>query len=511
MSQQRLISDFEYYALKNLKIRTKPGAVLPLILNKAQRYLHKCIEDQRAKTGKVRVIILKGRQQGSSTYAEGRLYWLTTTNRGKRAFILTHEEDATKNLFEMAKRYHDYSILKPSTATSNAKELIFDKLDSGYRLGTAGNKSVGRSSTIQYFHGSEVAFWPHAAEHAKGILQAIPDHGGTEIILESTANGIGNYYHQQWKEAEAGQSEYIAVFLPWFWQDEYRKETPDDFKCTDDEADLARQYKLTNEQMYWRRIKIVALSVGGADGLAAFRQEYPLNPPEAFQTTGKNGLITPDAVMRARRNEVSWKGNLIVGVDPSRGGDRFAIIRRQGRRAYKPEFYTDTQIDSLGKAVSKLVPILEDESPAMMFIDAGGGADIVDRLHELGFEDNVKAIAFGSSAKREDKYRNKRAEMWGEMAEWLNDDNLDVDLPDIGAIADSLHADLCACPYDRDSHDRIILWPKAKIKIEYGFSPDLGDALALTFAEPLNRKLLNRHNMPIHANSGYDVHRYGRR
>jgi len=506
MSQKRLISDFEYYALKNLKIRTKGGAVLPLTLNKAQRYLHSRIEQQLSETGKVRVIILKGRQQGSSTYAEGRLYWRTTTNKGKRAFILTHEEDATKNLFEMARRYHDYSVLKPSTAASNAKELIFDKMDSGYRLGTAGNKSVGRSSTIQYFHGSEVAFWPHAAEHAKGILQAIPDEAGTEIMLESTANGIGNYYHQQWKEAESGKSEYIAVFLPWFWQDEYRKCVTEDFERTDEEEVIARQYKLDDEQIYWRRIKVTALSVGGADGLAAFRQEYPLNPPEAFQTTGKNGLITPDSVMKARANEVSWQGHIVVGVDPSRGGDRFAIIRRQGRRAYKPEFYTDIQIDTLGKAISKLVPILEEENPVMMFIDAGGGADIVDRLHELGYEDSVKAIAFGSTPRRADKYRNKRAEMWGEMAEWISDENLSVELPD----DDSLHADLCACPYDRDSHDRILLWPKEKIKTEYGFSPDLGDALALTFAEPLNKKLARRHNMPSKANSSYNPHRHGR-
>ena len=86
----------------------------------------------------------------------------------------------------------------------NSKELIFGVLDSGYKLGTAENKSAGRSSTIQLFHGSEVAFWPNAAEHAKGIMQAIPDAFNTEAILESTANGVGNYFHQQWQKAEAG-------------------------------------------------------------------------------------------------------------------------------------------------------------------------------------------------------------------------------------------------------------------------------------------------------------------
>ena len=69
------------------------------------------------------------------------------------------------------------------------------------------------------------------------------------------------------------------------------------------------------------------------------------------------------------------------------------------------------------------------------------------------------------------------------MGAWISDENLDVEVPD----DDELQADLCASPYDRDSHDRIILWKKEKIKSEYGFSPDDGDSLALTFAEPVKK------------------------
>ena len=125
----------------------------------------------------------------------------------------------------MVERYHESApeIVKPATGASNARELIFSKLDSGYKVGTAGNKSVGRGTTIQYFHGSEVAYWPNASEHAKGILQAVPDEQETEIILESTANGVGNYFYQQWRQAEAGMSPFQAIFVPWYWQDEYRK------------------------------------------------------------------------------------------------------------------------------------------------------------------------------------------------------------------------------------------------------------------------------------------------
>ena len=487
--RQKLKDDFEFYARNCLTIKTKASGNDSFRLNKAQLYIHGRIEDQRKETGKVRAIILKGRQQGVSTYTEGRFIWRTTHSKSVSAFILTHEDDATQNLFTMSKRYYDNlpDPVKPSKGKSNAKELIFDKLDSGFKVGTAGNKSVGRSQTNQYFHGSEVAFWPNAAEHAKGILQTIPDADGTEIIYESTANGLNNFYHQQWKLAESGQSEFIAIFVPWFWQDEYRKKLPVDFILTDHEIELKDLYSLDDEQIYWMRHKIIELSADGTDGSKSFKQEYPMNAAEAFQVSGGVGLITADSIMKARKSDVNPSGDYVVGVDPSRGGDRFSMISRCGRKAYNKKNWTGDQIDSLGKAVSKCKLSLDTVCPVagkipdMMFIDAGGGSDLVDRLHELGYQDRVKAIFFGSTPLNDTKYKNKRGEMWGELNLWLLDENLDVDIPD----DDEIQADLCASPYHRDSMDRIILEKKEKIKKDYGFSPDDGDALALTFAEPV--------------------------
>tara|TARA_R110000868_G_scaffold125265_1_gene330994 strand:- start:4455 stop:5996 length:1542 start_codon:yes stop_codon:yes gene_type:complete len=489
--RKRLKNDFPFYARNCLFIRTKNAGTQSFLLNKAQLYIHDKLEEQRKKTGKIRAIILKGRQQGASTYIEGRFMWRTTHEKGVRAYILTHEDDASQNIFSMAKRYYEHlpSFVKPATSAANAKELIFNVLDSGYQIGTAGNKSVGRSQTNQFFHGSEVAFWPNAAEHAKGILQTIPDADNTEVIYESTANGVGNFFHQQWKMAERGEGEFQAIFVPWFWQEEYSKQVPDDFRLTDLEQKIVDAYQISQEQMYWRRLKIVELSADGTNGDKSFKQEYPMNAAEAFQLSGDNGLITPDDVVKARKATVNGNGPLIVGVDPSRGGDRFSIIKRQGRKAYDKESYIGDQVDKLGKAVSKCVKVLDTvcpiagKKPDMMFIDAGGGSDIADRLDELGYGDRVKAIYFGSSPIKADSYINKRGEMWGEMNLWLKDENLDVDIPD----DDDLQADLCASPYDRDSHDRIVLWKKEKIKKVYGFSPDEGDALALTFAEPVNQ------------------------
>lgn len=484
----KLKNDFPYYAKNCLKIRGKENIQM-LELNKAQLYIHEILEKQRAETGKVRAIVLKGRQQGASTYIEARFMWRATHLKGIRAFILTHEDSASQTLFEMAKRYYDNlpEPIKPNISASNSKELLFDKLDSGYKIGTAGNKSVGRSQTNQLFHGSEVAFWPNAAEHAKGILQTVPDSEGTEVIYESTGNGVGNFFHEQWKLAESGKSDFIAIFIPWYWQTEYTKSAPDDFTLSDEDLDLSDQYGLGNDQLYWRRQKILELSAGGVDGLKAFNQEYPLNAVEAFQISGEDGLITASSIMKARNSEVNGSGPLIVGVDPSRGGDRFTVIKRQGRKAYDLRKWKGEQVDKLGKAVSKCKSILDEVCPVagkipdMMFIDAGGGADIVDRLVELGYGERVKAIYFGSSPLNDLRYINKRGEMWGLTNEWLTDENLEVQIPD----DDELHADLIASPYDRDSHDRIVLWRKEKIKSKYGYSPDCGDALGLTHAEPV--------------------------
>lgn len=485
--RQKLRDDFEHYAPRCLKIRTKEGRVEPFALNQAQRHIHACISEQKRLTGKVRAIILKGRQQGASTYTEGRLYWLVSHRKGVRSFILTHEAESTSALFEMAERYHEHCpiLVKPSTGASNAKELIFDRLDSGYKVGTAGNKAVGRGTTVQYFHGSEVAFWPHAAEHAKGILQAIPDAPDTEVVLESTANGIGNYFHQQWQAAEAGESEFIAIFVPWYWQTEYRKPVPDDFSLTAEEGELKDLYQLDDGQIMFRRFKIAELSADGIDGKSAFKQEYPMTAQEAFQVSGGDTLIQPNPVVKARKYKCLGSGPLKIGVDPARfGNDSTAIIRRRNRAAYKLERHKGKDTMEVAGIVYS---IIKKEKPAQVAIDVGGiGAGVYDRLMELlpeSQQSTVIAVNFGGASLDPERYRNKRAEMWWTMGEWLNSD-MPVMIPD----EDGLHADLCGPQYRYDSNQRRILESKEDMRKRGLRSPDGADALAMTFAEDVRPK-----------------------
>ena len=125
--RQKLKDDFVHFANKCLKIRSKEGQIHPFTLNRAQLYIHAKLEEQKRSTGKVRAVILKGRQQGCSTLVGGRFYHQVIHRYGAQAFILTHAMDATQNLYKMAQRYYENTpaLIKPEVTTSNAKELIF--------------------------------------------------------------------------------------------------------------------------------------------------------------------------------------------------------------------------------------------------------------------------------------------------------------------------------------------------------------------------------------------------
>lgn len=484
----RLKSSLPHYAAKCLKIRTKTGDIASLVLNRAQQHVHERLEEQQAKIGKVRALILKGRQQGCSTYVGGRYYHRTTHHKGLRTFILTHEDAATQNLFEMVNRFHEHcpEPVRPSTGAANAKELNFDVLDSGYKVGTAGTKGVGRSSTIQLFHGSEVAFWPHAEAHASGVIQAIPDDAGTEIILESTANGIGNYFHKMWRDAETGRSDYIAIFIPWYWQEEYRKPASSDFKLDEEEIEYAELYGLDHEQIAWRRNKIIELR-----DPVLFKQEYPATAAEAFQMSGHDSYIPPELVARARKAKCEASGPLVIGFDPAwTGGDRHSMAWRAGRCVSKIE--SRTKLDTMQSA-GWAKQVIDKDKPAKFFVDVGGvGAGVYDRLKEWGepYSTIVVPVNFGSGpleppprdehGKPSGGPLNRRAEMWMNSKEWLADP-AGVQIPD----SDSLQADACGPGYKYDSNTRLVLEKKEDMRRRDALSPDEWDAVALTFAEPV--------------------------
>ena len=429
-----------------------------------------------------KTFIAEGLVSHNSTYIGARYYHRVTHSFGCQAFILAHSLEATNNLYQMAKRFYEHTpeiaLIKHLIAKSNAKELVFAGLDSGYKLGTAENRKVGRSATIQLLHWSETAFSSNTVDHTTGILQAVPNSVGTEVILESTANGVGNFFHQQWQDAEAGLSEYIPIFIPWYWQDEYKQPIIGILVPTIEEEELQQHYGLTLEQLNWRRNKIVQLSVNGQDGIKAFCQEYPSCATEAFILTGEDNYIPSDVILSARKAQgVEKIGSMVLGVDPARfGDDRTCIIRRCGRLAYKLESHI--KLDTM-QVAGLVKTIIENERPAKVCIDVGGlGAGVVDRLRELGFADIIVAVNFGATPYDASKYRNRKSEMWGLLKEWLLDGP--VMIPD----SDELHADLSGVKYAVDSNSRLVIESKESMKRRGVRSCDTADSLCLTFSVP---------------------------
>lgn len=331
---KQLKDDFLYYAPRCLKIATKDGSIKPLMLNYAQSYIHSKLEEQLKTTGKIRALIVKGRQQGCSTYVEGRYLWKTTHTKGVKAFILTNNASASEAIWSMTKRYYNNlpDLVKPSLGKDSAAALDFIHMDSGYRVATAGSTAVGRGSTIQYIHGSEVAYWSNGDAHITGLLQAVPDDGATEIILESTSTGPTGVFYKMVTDSIEGKTDFQTIFIPWFWSPEYSKELPEDFVLSQEEHLYKILYDLNDKQIYWRRIK----SYTFVNGLLDFQREYPATLKEAFETVTLDALWKPNDINHISHSEYEnlltqhEKLETVIGFDPAvsnkPGSDESGIV-----------------------------------------------------------------------------------------------------------------------------------------------------------------------------------------
>lgn len=477
----QLAQSLPKYAKHCLKISDKGGKEIPFTLNKAQLYLHNRIEEQKRRTGKVRVLILKGRQQGCSTYVAARFYHKAVFHKGQSIYILSHESSTTQKLFDIVKRYHDNvpEQIRMKVEKDNEKSYEFVN-KSRYSVGTARNKNTGRGGTVQLFHGSEVAFFENTDELQTGLLQSISDMPGTEVILESTANGLGNFFHQACYSAMHKQGEFELIFIPWFWQEEYYKTPPSDFAMTEEEGKLHEQFGLNPGQLYWRRLKIADLGTGGE---WKFQQEYPNTPQEAFISSGES-MIPAEKIVNARKRnlEIDLYQPMILGVDPSRKRDRFVIVPRRGRKMHAP-MVIDPKIHgeiTTQQGAGFILEAIRKYQPEKVFIDSTKDHGIYDFLVNMGYGKLVTAVAFSEGALRKDLYLNKRVEMLMSIGDWF--DQEEVDIPD----DDAVHSDIAAIPRPRQNTlQKWFIEDKETIKTKYKLSTDIADALGLTFAFPV--------------------------
>ena len=281
-------------------------------------------------------IILKARQLGFSTECLIDIFDETISNSNINSAIVAHERDKVTKLFETVKRAYDYmpAELRPKVSFDNRNELYFPEIDSKIfvTLDT-------RSETVHNLHVSEVAFMKRAEETMTGLLESVPKGG--KITFESTANGMGGYYYDEWSDPN---SKFKKHFYNWMWEQEYREPTIKTLEELDAEyrelsvrygtiRDIRERFMLDKEQFNWYIQKVRSHK-------EFVMQEHPTTPIEAFIASGRNVFHIGDLnkhillgpIDRKWQDLLIWEQPLkgfkyVIGCDVAEGlGGDFSTI-----------------------------------------------------------------------------------------------------------------------------------------------------------------------------------------
>lgn len=385
--------DFEYWAIKCVVIKDKTsGRDIPFRLNNPQREVLGVLEKDRLAGKPLRMIILKARQWGGSTLVQLYMAWIQITQKKNwNSLICAHVKDTaatirgmfTKVLDNYPEKYFEGDKkpgFKPFERTINTR--VIEGRGCKVTLGSSENQDAIRGNDYAMAHLSEVAFWrstPQAspADFIRAICGGINATPLTLIVLESTANGVGNYFHKEWLRARDGKSDKHAVFMPWYKIEIYRKPVGDVAKLwgemDDYECDLWYNKGLTLEMIRWYHDKKREYQ-----SREQMQSEYPTTDVEAFTTNEYNvfnhddveklragcraadyvgelvgNSRTGEAALRGIRFEESSKGNLRIWRKPdgTERGRRFVVGVDVGGRALTSDWSVITVIDRYGGEV----------------------------------------------------------------------------------------------------------------------------------------------------------------
>lgn len=302
-----------------LKIINKRSQLVSLNHNIPQLKVHNTIQLQKSRGLPIRIIELKARQMGLSTYAEADNFEDTYRNANRHACVVSADIDSTDKVFKMCRTFYQELPVNMQMLLDKSNRKLIQYAPphrSSILCQTAGKEVLGRGGTTHRIHATEVAFWRNAEEQMLGLLQEVPKNldaiANTSVVIESTACGVGGYFHNKyWESVERlkkNQEDYngfLPVFLPWYIFPEYRMRLPDYMEkplilindepyCELDTDGYYRSFgvQLTDEQWFWRRYTIDN-DCGG--DLSKFKQEYPGTAREAFQSTGK--MIFPSVLL----------------------------------------------------------------------------------------------------------------------------------------------------------------------------------------------------------------------
>jgi hypothetical protein len=489
------LRDFNRYRERFLKVRPRAGGDrISFVLNAAQRVLHARIEAEREQFGMVRALIPKARRMGVSTYIGGRYFHRTATELGRRAQVVAHRSDSASNLHREIKEFYLGlpPPLQPSLGASNARELIFDKLKSLYKVASADGGDIGRSDDFHLLHLSEAAFFDNTEDLSSGLLKTVLGLPGTEIAMESTGNGQSGMFYGMCEQAhrDGNKGEWRLHFLPWHIMPEYRTEVPQGWVAPKEFEDYAKLHGLDREQLYWfwKENYTTAVMNGGQPETIhrLTRQEFPAVYSECFMADSTLDYFPASVVAAAmiRKPNPSAGALKLLCVDPAGDGqDKPFVCDRQGNAIGARVWGELTNRDYNVQADWLIQTFDRFDMDAILIDVTGTGKGLYDavclRMKHRGRE-KVVAVNFSWGANNSVLYGNRRAEL---HAKFLNFLQSDVSIPNDKKLQEecaSYKWGVSGCR--RDEKARLFMTAKEKIKAEIGRSPDRLDTCVVAMA-----------------------------
>jgi hypothetical protein len=360
----RLKYDFEFYAALCIRIQDKQSkAMIPLILNRGQRILLKQYEEDRIAGRPCRVVLVKSRQWGGSTLTAAYMFWMMRMHyKNWHTTIVALDQSQAVNIRTMMKKmikelpeFHEATSFKRHEGRESSR--IIPETGAIVQIGSAEKPEALRSYDFSMVHMSEVGLWKatktkSGADIAQTVYSTVPYVAGTMIVYESTAKGVGNFFHEQYLAAkdnkEHGYEGYQPVFVAWF----------DDKRNQSKINHFDRFVKTMTPYQWWQWRQGATLEgikwyaeTQRAQNWNDFqmKSEYPTTADEAFQTTG--GTYFSNEMLEYLKSNI--KKPVFIGeikADAVTGEDALENIKLYPNSAIKdslkiwihPDDYTDT-------------------------------------------------------------------------------------------------------------------------------------------------------------------------
>jgi hypothetical protein len=304
-----------------LSIRNKEGISVPYRNSPAGQKLHKAIRKQEEAGQPIRVACLKASQVWMTSSALTEVFHRVPFFPGRRGLVLADSEDHADLIFEYFRQYilsymenpwgvEWHAAIKLPELVKDTERWIRWNNDSSVLVGTGKNQEIGRSAPYNWTVLSEAAFYPSLGGVMTGLMQRVPNSPDSGVIVESTANGMGGDFYDLCQRAMDPRraSGWEFVFFGYWEHPEYRITPEPGFKLTREELAELQKYNLHVDQIAWRRRQIETACEGKIE---RFRQEFPGNPQEAFQSSGRT-IFDMQAVARMPEVQGAPRGRLEV-------------------------------------------------------------------------------------------------------------------------------------------------------------------------------------------------------